>query len=121
MSTYSRETEEAKIGMTRAKVYVCTKDKLSQLLHHGTDTFFGESVEILLVRDEYQRESFEEVCLALAMASAMILLGDKNQAPDQQEQTIQAPIAIAQWLRDEKMLSFTALENHVGYSSFWMF
>ena len=59
---YSREGEEAKKGMTKAKVIVCTKDKLSQMLHHGAIIFFGEDVEILLIRDEYQRDSLEEAC-----------------------------------------------------------
>ena len=111
LSIYSREKEESKKGMARAKVFVCSKDKLSQMLHHGTDKFFGQDVEILLIRDEYQRDSVEECCLSLTMASALILVGDRNQAPDTEQQAIKAPKPLAQWLRHRKMRPFTALDT----------
>ena len=81
--------------MSCAKVFVCSKDKLSQMLHFGTDKFFGRDVEILLIRDEYQRDSVEECCLALTMASAVILIGDRNQAPETVPQAIKAPAPLA--------------------------
>ena len=111
LSIYSREKEKAKQGMSDAKVFVCSKDKLSQMLHFGTDKFFGRDIEILLVRDEYQRDSVEECCLALTMASAVILVGDKNQAPVAVQQPIKAPTPLAPWLRHEKMNRFTAIDT----------
>ena len=108
---YSREAEESKKEMSTVKVFVCSKDKLSQILHFGTDKFFGRDIEILLVRDEYQRDSVEECCLALTMASAVILVGDKNQAPETVQQPIKAPTPLAPWLRHEKMNRFTAMDT----------